>query len=58
MKTHKYQKGDKVKFQSKVWTVCTGGCSDPQTKNYRYRLSRGAWKKLIPGNQIRGLVNA
>jgi len=52
----KFNKGDKVWFQSKTWTICSGGISDPAGKDFRYKLSRGAWKKYIPGNQIRGLV--
>ena len=48
----KYQKGQKVKFQSKEWTVCAGGESDPKHKVYRYKLARGAWKRLVAGNCI------
>ena len=48
----KYQKGQKVKFQGKEWTVCEGGKSDPAKKVRLYKLSRGAWKRLVPGNCI------
>ena len=51
----KLTKGTKVLFQSKTWVVCDGGQSDPQLKSYRYKLARGSWKRLIPGNQIRAI---
>ena len=52
----KFNKGDKIMFRSKTWTVCAGGVSDTAGKDFKYKISRGAWKWLVPGNQLRKLV--
>jgi len=49
-KRRKFTKGDSVKYRGQKWTVCKGGRSNPNTKSYEYKLSRGAWKKHVAGN--------
>lgn len=46
----KYSKGDAVKYRGKKWTICKGGRSNPTTKSYEYKISRGAWKEHVAGN--------
>lgn len=51
-KRMKWTKGQKVKYRGATWTVCDGGFSDPFRKVRVYKLSRGAWKRLVSGNCI------
>jgi len=46
----KYSKGDSVNYCGKRWIVCEGGESSPDTKSYKYKIARGAWKRKVAGN--------
>lgn len=48
----KFTKGDKTMFQGKEFVVCEGGMTDPESKSYLYKISRGAWKRLVAGNRL------
>ncbi len=50
--TRKFSKGDAVKYRGKKWTICKGGRSNPTTKSYEYKISRGAWKEHVAGNRL------
>lgn len=51
-KRRRFSKGDNVQFRGQRWVVCEGGFSDPVSKSYKYKISRGAWKKEIAGNRL------
>ena len=52
----KLKQGDKVKYQGKIWTVCKGGFSSPETKSYVYRIHRGRSVMEVPGNCLRNML--
>lgn len=51
----KFSKGDGALYKGKRWVVCEGGKSNPRTKSYEYKISRGAWKKYVAGNCLQPL---
>ena len=51
-RNRKFNKGDKVRYQSKEWIVCEGGRSCPTRKSFMYKIARGAWKREVAGNSL------